>query len=65
MRFTTPCADVFRDFLIVLKSDSAETIPSSAEQRGCAPETGKRVRRLYREGGVDALRPGHSPGRPS
>jgi hypothetical protein len=65
LRFTTSSADVFRNCLIVLKSDSAETIPSIAEQLGCAPETVKRVRRLYRQGGIDALRPGHSPGRPS
>jgi transposase len=65
LRFTTSSADIFRNCLIVLKSDSAETIPSIAEQLGCAPETVKRVRRLYRQGGIEALRPQHSPGRPS
>src|SRR6266849_1443504 len=65
LRFTTPSADIFRNCLIVLKSDSAETIPSIAEQLGCAPETVKRVRRLYRQGGIDALRPIKPTGRPS
>jgi transposase len=65
LRFTTPSADVFRNCLIVLQSDSAQTIPAIAQQLGCAPETVKRVRRLYRQGGVNALRPGHSTGRPS
>ena len=65
LRFTTSSADVFRNCLIILKSDSAETIPSIAAQLGCAPETVKRVRRLYRQGGIDALRPIKPTGRPS
>jgi transposase len=65
LRFTTASADVFRNGLIVLKADSAETIAPIAEQLGCAAETVKRVRRLYRHGGIEALRPRHSLGRPS
>lgn len=65
LRFTASSADVFRNCLIILKSDSAETIPSIASQLGCAPETVKRVRRLYRQGGIEALRPIKPTGRPS
>jgi transposase len=64
LRFTTRSADVFRNCLIVLQSDSSQSIPAIAQQLGCSPETVKRVRRLYRQGGIDALRPRCSPGRP-
>lgn len=65
LRFIASSADVFRNCLIILKSDLAETIPSIASQLGCAPETVKRVRRLYRQGGIEALRPIKPTGRPS
>jgi transposase len=64
VRFTTDSADVFRNCLIILMSDSRDTIASIAQRLGCAPDTVNRVRRLYRSGGVAALRPGKSTGRP-
>jgi transposase len=65
VRFSTPSADVFRNCLILLKSDSRETIASIAEDLGCGTDTVIRVRRLYRKGGVAALVPLKPPGRPS
>ena len=64
VRFTAKSADVFRNCLIILKSDSRDTIASIAEDLGCSADTVVRVRRLYRKGGVDALRPVKPPGRP-
>lgn len=64
LRFSTSSADIFRNCLIILKSDSRETIAAIAEDLGCATETVVRVRRLYRKGGVAALRPIKPPGRP-
>lgn len=64
LRFSTPSADVFRNCLIILKSDSRETIASIAEDLGCGTDTVIRVRRLYRQGGVKALHPIKPPGRP-
>lgn len=64
LRFTAKSADVFRNCLIILKSDSRETIASIAEDVGCSADTVTRVRRLYRKGGVDALKPIKPPGRP-
>jgi transposase len=65
LRFSVKSADVFRNCLIILKSDSRDTIASIAEDLGCSTDTVTRVRRLYRKGGVDALRPIKPPGRPS
>ena len=65
LRFTAKSADVFRNCLIILKSDSRDTIASIAEDLGCGTDTVTRVRRLYRKGGVEALRPIKPPGRPS
>lgn len=65
LRFTAKSADVFRNCLIVLKSDSSDTIASIAEDLGCGTDTVVRVRRLYRKGGIEALRPVKPPGRPS
>lgn len=65
LRFSTRSADVFRNGLIILMSDSRETIASIAQRLGCAAETVVRVRRLYRKGGVAALHPIKPPGRPS
>ena len=65
LRFSTSSADVFRDRLIILMSDAGDTIASIAERVGCTTFTVKRVRRLYREGGTNALRPIKPPGRPT
>ncbi len=65
VRFTAKSADVFRNCLIILKSDSSDTIGSIAEDLGCGTDTVVRVRRLYRKGGVAALRPIKPPGRPT
>jgi len=65
VRFTTPSADVFRNCLIILLSDSRETIASIAQDVGCSVETVKRIRKLYRMGGVGALQPIKPPGRSS
>jgi len=64
VRFTAKSADVFRNCLIILMSDSSETAGSIAERLGCARDTVTRVRRLYRKGGVQALKPIKPPGRP-
>jgi transposase len=65
VRFTTPSADVFRNCLIILLSDSRETLASIARDVGCSAETIKRIRKLYRMGGVGALHPIKPPGRSS
>ena len=63
VRFRTPSADVFRNCLIILMSDSRDTIASIAQRLGCSSETVTRIRRLYRRGGVQALCPIKPPGR--
>lgn len=65
VRFSTHSADVFRNCLIILKSDSRDTIASIAEDLGCGTDTVIRVRRLYRQEGVAALVPIKPPGRKS
>ena len=65
LRFSAKSAVVFRNCLIILMSDSRDTIADIAEHLGCTPDTVVRVRRLYRKGGVEALRPIKPPGRPS
>jgi transposase len=65
VRLTTDSADVFRNCLIILMSDSRDTIAAIAKRLGCGTDTVVRVRRLYRKGGVEALRPVKPPGRPS
>lgn len=65
LRFSTSSADVFRNCLIILYSDSSDTIGVIAKRLGCGTDTVTRVRRLYRAGGVDALRPIPPPGRTS
>ena len=64
VRFTAKSADVFRNCLIILKSDSSDTIGSIAEDLGCSTDTVTRVRRLYRKEGVAALESIKPPGRP-
>jgi transposase len=65
LRFSTGSADIFRNCLIILMSDVGDTIASIAERVGCTTFTVRRVRRLYREGGIDSLQPIKPPGRPS
>ena len=64
LRFSVKSADVFRNCLIILMSDSSDPIGSIAERLGCGTDTVTRVRRLYRQGGVAALKPVKPPGRP-
>ena len=63
VRFTTHSKVAFRNCLIILMSDSRQTMAAIARQLGCGTDTVARVRRLYRWGGVAALEPGKSPGR--
>lgn len=65
LRFSSKSKVVFRNCLIILKSDSRETIASIAEELGVTPDTVIRVRRLYRKGGAAALHPVKPTGRPS
>ncbi|MDH4238781.1 MAG: helix-turn-helix domain-containing protein [Phycisphaerae bacterium] len=65
LRLTTASADVFRNCLIILMSDSRDTIATIARQIGCGTDTVVRIRRLYRNGGIKALYPIKPPGRPS
>lgn len=65
LRLTTSSADVFRNCLIILMSQSDDTIATIAERLGCSTETVVRIRRLYRMGGINALHPTKPPGRPS
>lgn len=64
VRLTTDSADVFRNCLIILMSDSRDTIAAIAGRLGCGTDTVVRIRRLYRKAGVKALQPSRSPGRP-
>jgi len=65
LRFSTSSADVFRNCLIILMCDIGETGKAIAKHLGVGTDTITRVRRLYREGGVAALRPIKPPGRRS
>jgi transposase len=65
LRNTTASADIFRNCSIILLSNGGHTIPGIAQMLGCSPETVKRVRGLFRKGGIAALTPKKSPGRPS
>lgn len=64
LRFSTSSADIYRNCLIILMSDSRDTIASIAQRLGCGTDTVVRVRRLYRKGGISVLRPIKPPGRP-
>ena len=64
VRLTTSSPDVYRNCLIIRMSDSRDTIATIAKRLGCRTDTIVRVRRLYRQGGVRALRPVKPPGRP-
>ena len=63
LRFKTPSADVYRNCLIILMSDSRDTIPSMARRLGCGTDTVTRVRRRYRQGCVQCFHPLKPPGR--
>jgi len=65
LRFTTSSADVFRNCVIILMSNSSDTIATIARHLGCGTDTIVRIRRIYRRGGVKALYPIKPPGRPS
>jgi transposase len=65
LRFRTPSADVFRNCLIILMSNSRDTIATIARYIGCGTDTVVRIRRLYRKDGIKALYPIKPPGRPS
>lgn len=65
LRFKTSSTDVFRNCLILTMSHFGDTIAQIAERLGCGAETVVRIRREYRERGVDALKPQKPPGRPS
>ena len=65
LRFASKSKVVFRNCLIILKSDRRETIASIADELGVTPFTIIRVRRLYRKGGAAALHPIKPTGRPS
>ena len=63
VRLTADSPDLFRNCLIIRMSASRDTIATIANRLGCATDTVARVRRLYRRGGVKALRPVKPPGR--
>lgn len=65
LRFSTSSADVFRNCLIILMCDGGDTGKAIAKHLGVGTDTVTRVRRLYRQGGMAALRPIKPPGRPS
>ena len=63
LRFSTKSKAVFRNCLIILLSDSRDSIKSIARRVGCGYDTVVRMRRLYRKGGVPALQPAKPQGR--
>jgi transposase len=65
LRLKTLSKDVFRNCLIITMSHFGDTIGHIAERLGCSTETVVRIRREYRERGLDALKPEKPPGRPS
>lgn len=65
LRFRAASAEVYRNCLIILMSDSRDTIASIAKRLGCGTDTVVRIRRLYRKGGIQALHPIKPPGRTS
>jgi Winged helix-turn helix len=55
-RLKTTSTDVFRDCLMITMSHFGNTIGSIAVRLGCSRETVIRIRREYRERGLDALK---------
>ncbi len=45
LRLTTGSANVFRNCLIILNSESNDTVATIAGRLGCSPETVKRIRK--------------------
>ena len=64
LRFRTDSADVFRNCLIILMSDAGDTIAAIARRLGCTTFTVNRIRRVYRQAGIDALAPYQAAGTP-
>jgi transposase len=65
-RLKTTSTDVFRNCLMITMLHFGNSIGSMAERLGCSRETVLRIRREYRERGLDALKsqkPLRSPGR--
>jgi len=65
LRISTASADVFRNCATILMSAVGRSKASIAADLGCCTDTVARVRRLYRQGGANALHPIKPPGRPS
>jgi transposase len=65
LRLRTASADVYRNCLIILFSDSHDTIATIAGRLGCGTDTVKRMRRSYRQSGAAGLHPVKPPGRTS
>jgi transposase len=65
LRLKTTSTDVFRNCLIIAMSHFGDTIARIAERLGCGTETVVRIRREYRQRGLEALKPQKPPGRPS
>jgi transposase len=65
LRMSTASADVFRNCTIILMSAVGRSEASISNDLGCCTDTVARIRRLYREGGTEALLPIKPPGRPS
>src|SRR5437764_1345065 len=65
LRSQTSQASVFRNATIILHTAAGQSKGAVAQALGCSTATVDRARRLYRRGGLDALRPVKPPGRPS
>jgi hypothetical protein len=65
LRLRTPSADVYRNCLIILFSDSHDTIATIAGRLGCCTDTVQRIRRSYRQSGAAGSHPVKPPGRPA
>ncbi len=64
LRNTTASADMYRNCSFVVLSNRGHTISGLPDLRSSA-ETVERIGRLFRDGGIAALTPKASPGRPS
>lgn len=65
LRLRSPSADIFRNCLIILMSDSRDSVASIAQHLRCGTDTVNRIRRMYRMGGIGSLYPTKPPGRKS
>jgi hypothetical protein len=57
LRMSKAMAEVFRNYTIILMSAVGRSKASISEDLGCCTDTVARVRRLYREGAIQALHP--------